>query len=302
VTPSADSDEVPGVAELFRVAPTEFVAARDALARELREAGRRDDAARVSALRRPSVVAWGINQVAHTRPDLVDDLVAASAKLAAAQLDATASSRAALVDSDRRRRRVLDELTDAAVSATAELSAAPAGHRDAIEATLDAASLDPDLRPALVAGRLSRDAPRRSGFGVGELPPPDGSRPETREPSSPSDAPRERPRRRDELAAKRARAALAAARQEAEDAGAAADQAREVEQGAQAEVEAAARRVDDLAAALEEARHELRDAKGRATEAARAAVASRNALRRAESRVARADQAAADLADDPGCG
>ena len=56
---------VPGdpdaVRELFTLPPEEFVAARDRLAAELKEAGKADEAAEVKRLRRPSVVAWAVN-------------------------------------------------------------------------------------------------------------------------------------------------------------------------------------------------------------------------------------------------
>ena len=66
------TDRLPREArELFGVAPKEFVKARDALARRLAGAGRRDDAEAVAGLRRPTEVVWAINQVASGRnPDL----------------------------------------------------------------------------------------------------------------------------------------------------------------------------------------------------------------------------------------
>lgn len=65
----------------------EFVKRRDALMRELRSAGDRDAANAVKALRKPSRVAWALDQGAITARDALDTLVAA----AAATLDAQSS-------------------------------------------------------------------------------------------------------------------------------------------------------------------------------------------------------------------
>src|SRR4051812_17139068 len=54
--------------ELYTVDPSEFVARRNALAKELRAAGDRDAAAEVSKLRRPTVVAAALNQLARRNP------------------------------------------------------------------------------------------------------------------------------------------------------------------------------------------------------------------------------------------
>ena len=54
---------------LFDVEPKQFIAARDALAKELRSRGERDAATEVKTLRRPTVAAWALNQVArHDAP------------------------------------------------------------------------------------------------------------------------------------------------------------------------------------------------------------------------------------------
>lgn len=67
--------------ELFTVAPEEFVAKRNALAKELRAGGGKDEAAAVAALRRPTVSDWALNVVAHRHPDAVATLVDAAAAL-----------------------------------------------------------------------------------------------------------------------------------------------------------------------------------------------------------------------------
>ena len=63
----------------------EFVKRRDALMRELRSAGDRDAANAVKALRKPSRIAWALDQGAITAQDAFDALVAAAAATLEAQ-------------------------------------------------------------------------------------------------------------------------------------------------------------------------------------------------------------------------
>lgn len=65
--------------DLFAVDPVEFVAARDALVRELRASGQRDDAGAVKAMRRPSVPTWALNRVARDDADVAGALLQAAA-------------------------------------------------------------------------------------------------------------------------------------------------------------------------------------------------------------------------------
>jgi hypothetical protein len=55
----------------------EFVSRRDALAKELRAAKRRDDADRVKALRKPSRTAWVLDTAVHEEPAAIEQLVQA---------------------------------------------------------------------------------------------------------------------------------------------------------------------------------------------------------------------------------
>ena len=55
----------------------EFVSRRDALAKELRAAKRRDDADRVKALRKPSRTAWVLDTAVHEDPAAIEQLVQA---------------------------------------------------------------------------------------------------------------------------------------------------------------------------------------------------------------------------------
>ena len=60
--------EPDGVDALYGLALDEFVPARDALAKRARAEGRREDAAAIAALRKPSVAAWAANQAIRSQP------------------------------------------------------------------------------------------------------------------------------------------------------------------------------------------------------------------------------------------
>ena len=55
----------------------EFISRRDALAKQLRAAKRREDADRVKALRKPSRTAWVLDTVVHEDPAVIEQLVKA---------------------------------------------------------------------------------------------------------------------------------------------------------------------------------------------------------------------------------
>jgi hypothetical protein len=146
---------------LFDLGVDEFVAARDRLAAELRRAGDRPAAEAVRKLRRPTVVAWVLNQLARRHRDDVADLLEVGRQAAAAQHQALAGDAAGLRDVDRRRRAAIAGLIDAA----GDLVGGGRAHLDEVEASLQAASLDPDGAGAgLRAGRLSAAIPAASGF------------------------------------------------------------------------------------------------------------------------------------------
>jgi hypothetical protein len=141
----------------------EFIAARDAAVRQATDSGDRLGAARVKRLRKPSVAAWVINQVAREHPDEIGALAQLGDEL-----------RAATQDRDRARIRALDHLrrerTDALVRAVRE--AGEVGGRSVSSAVLDrmtetltAAVMDPDAAAVVRAGRLSR-ALQHVGFGI----------------------------------------------------------------------------------------------------------------------------------------
>lgn len=70
---------------LFAAPPPEFVAARNAMAKVLRADKRREDAAAVTAIRRPGWADWALNAAAHAHGEAVATYVAAAETLRGAQ-------------------------------------------------------------------------------------------------------------------------------------------------------------------------------------------------------------------------
>ncbi|HEX2043746.1 MAG TPA: hypothetical protein VHF24_14030 [Acidimicrobiales bacterium] len=266
--------------ELYGVVPAEFVSARNDLARRLRAEGRRDLAAAVGKLRRPTPAAWAVNQLCRHHREQVEDLVRRGEQLRAAQARALAGAPAGeLRDAGRARRDALVALADSAARFLADSGLAVETHRQEIADTLDAASLDPEAAAAVLSGRLAGALEPPSGFGEadGGLDEAFGLAPAADvEPESPAaDARRAAVaarRRADELAATAEASAARAARRR-----------RELEE-ADAEVArleralGAARRQAELAA-------EDADAAQRAAREAEEAAAEAAALEVAEARV-----------------
>src|SRR5581483_9370213 len=142
--------------DLFALDPGDFVAARDQLARELRKQGQNDKAKATAALRRPSVPAWALNQVARTDRSEIAELLDAAASAQQAQAAALSGRdreglRAAL---DRRRSAVRAVVRVARAVVDASGRSGDTYERDievAVTAVLDA----PELIELLRAGRLT---------------------------------------------------------------------------------------------------------------------------------------------------
>lgn len=159
-------DEARPISDLYALPPEEFIGARDALAKELKDGGRADEAAAVKKLRKPSVVAWALDAAARGDPEAVEALLEAGQELQRAQRKTLS---VAGTDELRRatesRRAVIQRLTDAAVAALGDRGAV---HRDAVEATLTAASVDESVGRRLRDGTLDREARPAAGFGAVE--------------------------------------------------------------------------------------------------------------------------------------
>lgn len=153
---------------LFREAPEDFVSARDRLAAILRDRGRADDALVVKALRKPTVVAWALDQLCVRDPDGVRNLLDAGAEVRAAQQSALSSKRGAaerLQAASAARKGTVADLTAVAIAALGERGASPDAHVDALTRALEACSVDDDAGARLSEGTFERPPAAMTGFG-----------------------------------------------------------------------------------------------------------------------------------------
>ncbi len=156
------------IGRLYELPPGEFVAARDELGRRLRAQPPDDRAAaeRVRGLRRPTVAAWAVNQVARRHAELVAELVESGDRLHQAQRRALSGLRdSGLRAAAAERRERLDRLVAAASRVLVEAGRPPEPHRDAIAATFEAASVDPEAAAAVRRGTLAHELAAPTGFG-----------------------------------------------------------------------------------------------------------------------------------------
>jgi hypothetical protein len=152
------------VDELYLLPAGEFIATRDRLAAKLAAAEQRDRAREVKALRRPSVAAWVVNQLAHRHGAALRRLIDAGEVLRRAQRRVVRGGGAdELRAAAQSRREALRELRGLAGPILRQVGSAP--HLDDVLATLEAASVDPGAAKAVTSGRLARELPRPSGFG-----------------------------------------------------------------------------------------------------------------------------------------
>jgi hypothetical protein len=164
--------------DIYGLPLEEFTPARDALARDLRKAGKKEAADEVKALRKPSVSAWAVNQAARRRPQEVKRLVAAGTELRKAQRGVVGGGDPAeLREATRTHRELVEELTETARAVLAERGAVSQAVVTRVAQTLRGASVDKDAARALQAGTLVEDV-EQAGFGplLSAVPP----RPRTR--------------------------------------------------------------------------------------------------------------------------
>ena len=149
--------------------PEDFVRVRNELARTLRKAGRRDDADAIAARRRPSPIAWSLNQVALEHPGLLDDWFEAAARLRDAMHGALRGDADDVRAAQSAERRATDAVVTAARGQLDEL-----GHRNTdaavarIAGTMRAAALEPEVAHHLRDGTLESEVVA-SGFGLAEM-------------------------------------------------------------------------------------------------------------------------------------
>lgn len=259
------------VDDLYGAPLDRFVPDRTELAKQLRKQGRREDAAKITALRKPSVAAWAVNQLIRTQSGSVKDLFKAGDALRNEHEQAAAGRG----DAQALRRATQDEraAVDTLVAAARGLLTSD-GHElspsviDRVSDTLRAAALDPDARSQVSEGRLEREL-RHVGLGfLGDM----GTAPATA-PKREARAPKRKQKVETEARDRERAEALRQARATEKDA------RRELERAQRAVASAQTRR-DKVAAALDDAEQELADAQAQAHAATAAHDEAAQALER----------------------
>jgi hypothetical protein len=144
-------------ADLYGLPLEQFIAERTVLVRALRAEKRREEAAAVNSLRKPSVAAWAVNQLVRTRAAETSKLFEAGDRLHELQsaLLSGSGDPASLKNASERIRIAVDELVSLATGLLSqdgnELTQATL---DRVADTLQAAALDPEARVSIAAGRL----------------------------------------------------------------------------------------------------------------------------------------------------
>lgn len=160
--------------DLYTLDPDEFVAARDALVRDLKKRGDTAEAARVATLRRPTVAAWAVNVTAREHPREVEALLASGNRLRAAQEKALRGDAGVLREATNDRRAAVATVAALVAGVLGDRASAQAG---AVSATLEAATVDEEVAALVREGKLDRErSAAAAGFGFGDVgdwtPPP----------------------------------------------------------------------------------------------------------------------------------
>jgi hypothetical protein len=244
---------VKAVRRLFEVPPAEFTAARNALVRELRDAGKADEAKEVAALRKPAATLWIANQLGPRHRPLVEDLIEATRELSRVQAGSGGDLREAMQQQRAALQKLMDEVD--AVAREIEARVTPELQRRVQTTVTSAAASEPE---ALIEGTLAREL-EATGFGelLGKAP------------AASAHAPAPKPPATQRAGGKTGEKAARAAEKRAE---AAARRARAEHERELARAEADAKRLDRHARALEE---KAATAQAAAEQAKRAAEAAR---------------------------
>jgi hypothetical protein len=143
---------------LFKLPLPEFIAGRKTLAAQLKKSGRRDDADYATALVKPSITAWAVNQLYWHHREAFDRLIATGQRFRQAQTSGRAGKIADMREALDARREALSHLSDLATALLREAGSSPTPetiHR--ITTTLEAMSAYASFPDAQRPGRLTRD-------------------------------------------------------------------------------------------------------------------------------------------------
>jgi hypothetical protein len=154
--------------DLYGLPLERFTEDRNALAKQLRGEGRRDEAAEVSKLRKPSAAAWAVNQLVRTQRRGIDTLFDAGDMLQNAQAalltgQAEPGDLRTAVEAER---AAVDQLTEKVRGLlSSEGHDLTAATRERVSETLHAAALDQGARTEVQDGCLHREL-RHVGLGA----------------------------------------------------------------------------------------------------------------------------------------
>jgi hypothetical protein len=204
----ADDDLPPDADALYGLPLEDFVPERAAVAKRLRGEGDREAAKRVTALRKPSVAAWTINQLVRSRTKDVAAFTKAADGLRAAQgaLLEGHGSPADLRTARAAERKAVGRLIEVARGLFPGGREPGESTLERIGATLHAAAADESVRDEVLSGRLLRER-ESSGFGdldvelAAALPPKTKTKPRRRREADDAAA---REREAEEAAARKA--------------------------------------------------------------------------------------------------
>jgi hypothetical protein len=268
--------------DLYGLPLPQFIPERRGLVKALRNDKRRNEAAAVAAMRKPSVAAWAVNQLVRTQGSSIRVLFEAGDDLAKAQSRTASGESAAdaLRAATRRQRDAIGELLEAAEGLlSSDGHPLTASTLDRVRETLRAASIDSASREQVEHGCLHQEL-EFAGLGIGELsalthesPPKQTTKSKqtrARDPGKQRETERNAERAR-EAEARKQKAALAAARKAEAEAQRTATRAEKELAAAQTQqrdaavslreaegrLAAAAKRVEENAAELKEAQRSL---------------------------------------------
>ena len=255
--------------ELYAGPRDDFIPTRNQRVAEAKKAGDKELAQRIGALRKPSLAASLVNQLAHDHPDELRKLIELGDEMRAAHADLDGTK---LRELSHRKRTEVEKVTERVCSLGSDPTQAV---MDQVSDTLEAAIANPDAAAEVVAGRLEA-ALAPSGFDQWMIASVDTHRrSEPKKPGKDDEKPADPKQRekQEKIAAARDRLSTAQDEQsKAEDALAKAnDAATEAEQ-----------QVEDLKAQLAEAERDLRKTRDAAREAQREYDAAVRAVKDAE--------------------
>jgi hypothetical protein len=148
------------VSDLFGLPLDEFTSARDALAARLKKNGENDEAKRVKALRKPSVAAWVVNQLARNSTAELEQLFRLRA-----EIEAVSSATELRARTEERRKALTKLVSRARKTLTESGHAASATTVEKVSQTLLAA--DEGTEEDILSGTLERElVPATANFGA----------------------------------------------------------------------------------------------------------------------------------------